>query len=135
VLPNDRFLKKLMLNGGSRVCSLLSLVLYPKCVYFASLTLTAEYWGVRTAHAPEQDYNHNLDCVALSYPCPINWLRVVSHNRTKCRENETREQNYFLSIMPMQVTALLSDPGWGPEPPRRPGGPPSTFFNVDGGRS
>jgi hypothetical protein len=43
-----------MLNGGggSRVCSLLSLVLYPKRVYFAFLMLTAEYWGVRTAHAP-----------------------------------------------------------------------------------
>jgi hypothetical protein len=34
-----------MLNGGSRVCILLSLVLYPKRVYFASLTLTTEYWG------------------------------------------------------------------------------------------
>jgi hypothetical protein len=34
-----------MLNGWSRVCSLLSLVLYPKRVCFASLTLTAEYWG------------------------------------------------------------------------------------------
>jgi hypothetical protein len=38
--------KKLMLNGGgSRVCSLLSLIIYPKRVCFASLTLTAEYWG------------------------------------------------------------------------------------------
>jgi hypothetical protein len=37
--------EKLMLNGGFRVCSLLSLVLYPKRVYFTSLTLTAEYWG------------------------------------------------------------------------------------------
>jgi hypothetical protein len=27
------------------VCSLLSLVLYPKRVYFASLTLAIEYWG------------------------------------------------------------------------------------------
>jgi hypothetical protein len=34
-----------MLNGGSRVCSLLSLILYPKRVYFASPTLTVEYWG------------------------------------------------------------------------------------------
>jgi hypothetical protein len=32
-----------MLNGGSRVCNLFSLVLYPKSVYFASLTLTIEY--------------------------------------------------------------------------------------------
>jgi hypothetical protein len=35
--------KKLMLNGGSRVCSLLCLVMYPKHVYFTSVTLTAEY--------------------------------------------------------------------------------------------
>jgi hypothetical protein len=27
------------------MCSLLSLVLYPKHVYFASLMLIAEYWG------------------------------------------------------------------------------------------
>jgi hypothetical protein len=44
-LLNGCSLEKLMLNGGSRVCSLLSLVLYPKHVYFASPTLTAEYWG------------------------------------------------------------------------------------------
>jgi hypothetical protein len=42
---NCRSSEKLMLNGGSRVCSLLSLILYPKHVYFASLMLTAEYWG------------------------------------------------------------------------------------------
>jgi hypothetical protein len=35
--------KKLMLNEGFRVCSLLSLILYPKRVYFAYLTLTAKY--------------------------------------------------------------------------------------------
>jgi hypothetical protein len=45
VLSNGCSLEKLMLNGGSRVCSLLSLVLYPKHVYFASLTLIAKYWG------------------------------------------------------------------------------------------
>jgi hypothetical protein len=44
VLLNGCSSKKLMLNGGFRVCSLLSLVLYPNHVYFASLTLTAEYW-------------------------------------------------------------------------------------------
>jgi hypothetical protein len=43
VLPNDCSPKKLMLHGGSRACSLLSLVLYPKRVYFASPTLIAEY--------------------------------------------------------------------------------------------
>jgi hypothetical protein len=37
---NGRSSEKLMLNEGSRV---LSLVLYPKHVYFASLMLTAEY--------------------------------------------------------------------------------------------
>jgi hypothetical protein len=37
--------EKLMLNRGSRVCSLLSLVLYPMCVYFAPLMMIAEYWG------------------------------------------------------------------------------------------
>jgi hypothetical protein len=47
ILPNDCSSKKLMLNGGFRVCNLLSLVLYPKHVYFASLTLTAEYWRSR----------------------------------------------------------------------------------------
>jgi hypothetical protein len=36
--------KKLMLHGGFIVCSLLSLVLYPKHVYFAFLTLMTEYW-------------------------------------------------------------------------------------------
>jgi hypothetical protein len=114
-----------MLNGGrgSRVCSLLSLVLYPKRVYFASLMLTAKYWGlgVRTVHAPEQDHNHNLDRIALNYPCLISRLRVVSHNRTKCRENEIREHNYFF-FMPMQVTTHLSDFEWGPKPPRGSGG-------------
>jgi hypothetical protein len=48
VLPNDCFLEKQMVNGGgSRMCSLLSLVMYPKHVYFASLMLTAEYWRSR----------------------------------------------------------------------------------------
>jgi hypothetical protein len=42
-VQNGRSMKKLMLNGVSRVCSLLRLVMYPKHVYFASLTLTAEY--------------------------------------------------------------------------------------------
>jgi hypothetical protein len=45
VLSNDCYSKKLMLNRGSRVCSLLSLVLYPKRVYFVCLMLTVEYWG------------------------------------------------------------------------------------------
>jgi hypothetical protein len=45
VLLNGCPSKKLMLNGGFRVCNLLSLVMYPKRVYFASLTLTAECGG------------------------------------------------------------------------------------------
>jgi hypothetical protein len=36
-------LRKASANGGSRVCSLLSLVLYPKRVHFASLMLSAKY--------------------------------------------------------------------------------------------
>jgi hypothetical protein len=46
-------------------------------------------------HAPEQGHNHNLDSVALNYPCPVSRLKVISHNRTKYRENGTREQKYF----------------------------------------
>jgi hypothetical protein len=34
-----------MLTGGSRVCSLLSLVPYPKRAHFAYPTLAAKYWG------------------------------------------------------------------------------------------
>jgi hypothetical protein len=45
VLLNDCSLEKLMLYGGSRVCSLLSLIMYPKRVYFVSLMLIAKYWG------------------------------------------------------------------------------------------
>jgi hypothetical protein len=45
MLLNDCSLKKIMLNVGFRVCNLLSLVLYPKRVYFTSLTLTTKYWG------------------------------------------------------------------------------------------
>jgi hypothetical protein len=75
--------------------------------------------GARIAHAPEQGHNHNLDSVALNYPRLVSLLRVMSHNRTKCRENGTREQNYFLSIMPMQVynTPLGFQMGTGTPPP------------------
>jgi hypothetical protein len=37
--------EKPMLKWGSKLCRLFSLVLYPKRVHFASLTLVAEYWG------------------------------------------------------------------------------------------
>jgi hypothetical protein len=44
VLPNGCSSEKVMLNGGgSKVYNLLSLVLYPKRVYFAFLMLTAKY--------------------------------------------------------------------------------------------
>jgi hypothetical protein len=121
-------------GGGSRVCNLLNLVLYPKHVYFASLMLTAEYWGlgVRTVHAPEQDHNYNLDRIALNYPCLISRLRVVSHNRTKCRENEIREHNYFFSCLcrSQRTFRTLS----GDRNPHEGRGAPSTFLSVDGGR-
>jgi hypothetical protein len=55
------------------------------------------------AHAPEQGHNHNLDSVAVNNPCPVSQLRVIRQSRTKYRESGTREQNYFLSIIPMQV--------------------------------
>jgi hypothetical protein len=94
--------------------------------------------GARIAHAPEQGHNHNLDSVALNYPRLVSLLRVMSHNRTKCRENGTREQNYFLSIMPMQVynTPLGFQMGTGPPPLRGPPrGPTVDIFYVDDGRS
>jgi hypothetical protein len=88
------------------------------------------------AHAAEQSHNHNLDSVTLNYPHPVSRLRVVSHNRTKCKDNGTSDQNYFLSIMPMQVTTHLSDPGWGPDPPSVGAREPTVdIFYVDGGRS
>jgi hypothetical protein len=40
-------LRKANANRGSRVCSILSLVLYPKRVHYAFLTLPAKYWGPR----------------------------------------------------------------------------------------
>jgi hypothetical protein len=43
-------------------------------------------------HAPEQSHNHNLDSVTLNHSCPISRLRIINHNRTKCKENGTREQ-------------------------------------------
>jgi hypothetical protein len=93
----------------------------------------------------EQGHNHNLDSIARNYSCPVSRLRVVSHNKTKCRENGNHEQNNFLSITHMHVynNPLVSRIRTGPPPPQPPAGPgcsPSTFFmliflSVDGGRS
>jgi hypothetical protein len=44
VLLVGRPMEWLVLRGGSRVRNLLSLVMYPKRVHFASLTLSANYW-------------------------------------------------------------------------------------------
>jgi hypothetical protein len=141
------------------VCSLLSLISYPKRVHFASLTLATKYWGVRTTHAPEQDHNHNhnLDIVALNYPCPVSRQRIVRHNGTKHRKNETHERSYFYLCYPCwshhtcgscMETGPPSAPGGststfamlmvgapGSPTPTPPGGPPSTFLSVVGGRS
>jgi hypothetical protein len=56
----------------------------------------------------------------------------MSYNRIKCRENGTREQNYFLSIMLMHVynTPLESRMGTGPPLWGPPRGPSSTFFTL-----
>jgi hypothetical protein len=66
---------------------------------------------------------------------PVSRLRVISHNITKYRENETREQNYLLSIIPMQVynTPLVSR--IGTRPPAGAKVPIVDIFYVDGGRS
>jgi hypothetical protein len=108
-------------------------------------------------HATEQGHNHNLDSAALNYPCPVNRLRVVSHNRTKHREvRPVSKITFYLSCLCMFTTHLL-DPGWTLYPPRGPrptfdiflalmvgatgspapppGGPPSTFISVDDERS
>jgi hypothetical protein len=71
----------------------------------------------------------------VNYPSPVSRLRVITHNRTKYRKNGTCEQNYFLSIMPIQVPTHLSDLGWRPDPPSGPGGLPSTFLSINGRRS
>jgi hypothetical protein len=66
---------------------------------------------------------------------PVSRLRVISHNITKYRENETREQNYLLSIIPMQVynTPLVSR--IGTRPPTGAKVPIVDIFYVNGGRS
>jgi hypothetical protein len=111
------------------------------------------------AHDPKESCNHNLDSVAPNYPCPVSRLRVISHNKTKFRDNGTHEKNYFLSIMPMQVyntpvnfrmgtvrplwgpgcklsmiyTLMVGAPGSpAPTPPR---GTTVDVFYIDSGRS
>jgi hypothetical protein len=90
---------------------------------------------IRTAHAPEQGPKHKLDSIALNNPYPISRLRVLSHSRTRCRESKTREQNYFLFIIPMQVyntpsgSRMEIGPSLSPLPPVI-GGLPLTFFAL-----
>jgi hypothetical protein len=109
-------------------------------------------------HPPEQIHNHNPGSVTLNYPCLINRLRVVSHDRTKHRVAGPMSRITFCLSYPCRFTTHLSNPRWGPDPPtgawgpaidvfsidagrsrilqqHLPGGPPSTFFNVDGGCS
>jgi hypothetical protein len=91
--------------------------------------------GARTAHAPEQGHNHNLDCVALNYLCPVSRLRVTSHNITKCRRmGPVSRITFCLSCLCMFTTHLL-DPGWGPDPPAGARVPAVDVFYVDGGCS
>jgi hypothetical protein len=54
-------------------------------------------------HAPEQVHNHDLASVALNYPCLISQLRVIRHNKTKYRENGTREEGYFYLCCPLRL--------------------------------
>jgi hypothetical protein len=65
-LLNGCPMEKLMLmgGGGSKVCSLLSLVPYPKRVHFDFLKLSTEYWG-------------SGRCTTLSRSITVTW--VVSH--------------------------------------------------------
>jgi hypothetical protein len=85
--------------------------------------------GVRTAHATEQDHNHILDCVTLNYPCPINRLRVVSHNRTKCRENRTVSRIAFYLFCPCRSHHTCES--WTETRPHRGlGGPPLAFIAL-----
>jgi hypothetical protein len=49
MLLNDCPLEWLIAWGGGG-SGVLSLVLYPKCVYFASLTPAAKYWGPDGVH-------------------------------------------------------------------------------------
>jgi hypothetical protein len=45
MLPNGCSSEKLMLHGGSRACNMFSQILYPKRIYFASLTPITKYRG------------------------------------------------------------------------------------------
>jgi hypothetical protein len=56
VLPNGRSSERLLLMGGSNVCSMLILVMYPKHAHFTSRTLLANYWGLGRCTPLEQAY-------------------------------------------------------------------------------
>jgi hypothetical protein len=61
-------------GGGSRVRSMLSLVMYPKCVHIASLMLLANCWGPDGGHPWPRASSHPRKCCA-ELPMP--------HNMTK----------------------------------------------------
>jgi hypothetical protein len=50
------------------MCSLLSLVLYPKHAHSISQMLSADYWGPGCRTPPEEVHNHYLGTVTLNYP-------------------------------------------------------------------
>jgi hypothetical protein len=87
------------------------------------------------AQAPKQVHLHDLNSIALNYPCPVGQLRVVRHKRTKCRKSGTREQNCFLSMITTQVYNTLFGSRMETGPPSGAWGAPSTLFTFDGGRS
>jgi hypothetical protein len=70
VLLNGSPLEQLMVRG-SRVSNLLSLVLYPKRVHFASLMLPVRYWRPRRSTPLTKGIIISPECVALNYPHPV----------------------------------------------------------------
>jgi hypothetical protein len=66
---------------------------------------------------PKQVHNHNLDSVALNYPSPVIRLRWSTIMKPSARKSGTREQNYFLSIIPMHIYNTPCRSRTGPDPP------------------
>jgi hypothetical protein len=86
------------------------------------------------AHALGQEHNHNLDSVALNYPCPVRRRRIVRHNIAKCRESGIREQSYFyLYYLCRSQQSFRSWLETGP--PRGAWGPTIDVFGIGGSTS